>query len=202
MKKIFLLLTLFTFSLAAMSQKGKVTSAISYTDQGMLDKAKEAIDQALVNESTMNWFNTYFAKGKLCQALFESENPVFKALYSDPLEEAFASYEKAIELDPKGTVKKKIITSLIYNSLAINLYNQGSTRFEAKDFEGALKSFEIQIKINEGDKYAGPVDTGMYYNAGLAALNAKKYKDAIRYFEKCAEMKYFGVKPYFDMPTC
>ncbi len=202
MKKAILFLTIISISLSALSQKGKVTSAISYTDQGMLDKAKGAIDQALLNESTMNWPNTYFAKGKLCQAVFESENPDFKSLYSDPLEEAYNSYEKAIELDPKGTVKKKIITNMVYNSLAVSLYNQGSTKFENKDFEGALKSFETQIKITESDKYAGSVDTGMYYNAGLAAVNSKKYREALKYYEKCTEMKYLGVRPYFEIQAC
>ena len=199
MKKFFLLIAAVSISIGAMSQKGKVTSALSYIDQGILDKAKESIDAALVNESSMNWFNTYFAKGKLCQATFESENPKFKAFYPDPLAEAYASYEKAMELDPKGSVKKKIITGSIYNSLAVNLYAQGSSRFEAKDYEGALKSFETQIAITEGNNYVGSVDTGMYYNAGLAAVNSAKYNEAIKYFEKCAEMKYLGITPYFQI---
>ena len=199
MKKFFLLIAAVSISIGAMSQKGKVTSALSYIDQGILDKAKESIDAALVNESSMNWFNTYFAKGKLCQATYKSDNPKFRAYYPDPLAEAYSSYEKAIELDTKGTVKKKIITNMIYNSLAVDLYAQGSTRFEAKDFSGALKSFETQITITEGNNYVGPVDTGMYYNAGLAATNAGKHVEAIKYFEKCAEMKYQGITPYFQI---
>ena len=199
MKKFFLLIAAVSISFGVMAQKGKVTSALSYIDQGILDKAKENIDQALTNESTINWFNTYFAKGKLCQATFESDNPKFKDFYTDPLAEAYTAYEKAMELDPKGTVKKKIITGMVYNSLAVNLYAQGSTRFEAKDYEGALKSFETQIIITESDKYAGVVDTGMYYNAGLAAVNSAQYNEALKYFEKCAEMKYLGVTPYFNM---
>jgi tetratricopeptide (TPR) repeat protein len=199
MKKFFLLIAVVSISLAAMSQKGKVTSALSFIDQGILDKAKDAIDQALVDEKSKDWFNTYFAKGKLCQASFESDNPKFKAFYADPLSEAYAAYEKSMELDPKGTMKKKIITNMIYNSLAVNLYSQGSARFEAKDFAGALKSFETQIKITESDKYAGAIDTGMYYNAGLAAINSGKHKEAIIYFEKCAEMKYLGITPYYQI---
>jgi tetratricopeptide (TPR) repeat protein len=199
MKKFFLLIAAVSISIGAMSQKGKVTSALSYIDQGILDKAKESIDAALVNESSMNWFNTYFAKGKLCQATFESENPKFKAFYPDPLAEAYASYEKSIELDTKGNIKKKIITNMIYNSLAVNLYAQGSSRFEAKDYLGALKSFETQIMITEGNNYVGAVDTGMYYNAALAATNAGKQIEAIKYFEKCAEMKYQGITPYFQI---
>jgi tetratricopeptide (TPR) repeat protein len=199
MKKIFLLIAIVSISIGAMSQKGKVTSALSYIDQGILDKAKEAIDAALVNESSMNWFNTYFAKGKLCQASFKSDNPKFQAFYTDPLEEAYTAYEKSMELDPKGTTKKKIITQSVYNSLAFDFYSQGSKRFEAKDYEGALKSFERQIVITEGDKYVGAVDTGMYYNAGLAAVNSGKYPEAIKYFEKCAEMKYLGITPYYQI---
>ncbi len=199
MKKIFLLIAVVSISLGAMSQKGKVTSALSYIDQGMLDKAKDALDQALANDATSNWPNTYFAKGKLCQAVFESDNPKFKAFYADPLAEAYTSYEKSMELDPKGQMKKKIITGMIYNSLAVSLYKQGSERFEAKDYPAALNSFETQIKITESDKYAGAVDTGMYYNAGLAAYNSGKYNEAIKYFDKCAEMKYLGISPYFQI---
>jgi tetratricopeptide (TPR) repeat protein len=182
-----------------MSQKGKVSSALSFIEQGALDKAKENIDQALTNESTTSWPNTYFAKGKLCQASYESENPAFKAFYPDPLAEAYAAYEKSIELDPKGGMKKKIITNSTYSSLANDLFAQGSSRFEAKDYAGALKSFETQIKIVESDKFAGAIDTGMYYNAGLAAINSGNHKEAIKYFEKCAEMKYLGITPYYQI---
>ena len=199
MKKFFLLLTLVCISLGVMAQKGKVTSALSFIDQGALDKAKEALDQAFANEKSKDWFNTYFAKGKLCQAVYEADNAKYNSYYPDPLAEAYAAYEKAISLDTKGGTKKKIITNMIYNQLALNLYAQGSKRFEAKDYEGALKSFASQIEITESDKYAGVIDTGMYYNAGLAAINSQKYNDALKYFEKCAEMKYLGITPHIQI---
>jgi tetratricopeptide (TPR) repeat protein len=199
MKKFFVLIAAISISITAMSQKGKVTSALGYIDQGNLDKAKEAIDQALLDEGTANWPNTYFAKGKLCQAAFESENPKFKALYTDPLAESYSAFEKAMELDLKGNIKKKIITNMTYSSLAMDLFNQGSKMFEAKDFASALKSFETQIKISESDKFVGAIDTGMYYNAGLAAINSGNHNSAIKYFEKCAEMKYLGITPYYQI---
>jgi tetratricopeptide (TPR) repeat protein len=199
MKKIFVLLAVACISLGAMAQKGKVTSALSFIEQGALDKAKEALDQAFTNEKSKDWFNTYFAKGKLCQAIYEADNPKFNSFYPDPLAEAYSAYEKAISLDTKGGTKKKIITNMIYNSLALNLYSQGSKKFEAKDYEGALKSFASQIEITESDKYAGALDTGMYYNAGLAAINSKKYNEAIKYFEKCAELKYLAITPHIQI---
>ena len=199
MKKLFLLTAVIIISFGAFAQKGKVTSALSFIEQGTLDKAKDAIDQAMTDPKTSNWFNTFFAKGKLCQAVFKSDNPKFKAFYTDPLGDAYNAYEKAMELDAKGTTKKKIITSMIYNNLALDLYSQGGAQFEAKDYAGALKSFETQIKITESDKYVGVTDTGMYYNAGLAAMNSSKYDDAIKYFQKCADMKYLGVTPYYQI---
>jgi tetratricopeptide (TPR) repeat protein len=199
MKKVFLLLAVICISTGAFAQKGKVTSAMTFIEQGTLDKAKEALDQAMTDPKTMNWFNTYFAKGKLCQAVYKSDNPTFKAFYTDPLDEAYNAYEKAMQLDEKGGTKKRIITGMVYNALALDLYSQGGTQFDTKDFAGALKSFETQIKITESDKYVGVTDTGMYYNAGLAAANAGKHEVAIKYFEKCAEMKYLGVTPYFQI---
>ena len=199
MKKVLLLAAVICISTGVFAQKGKVTSAMTLIEQGTLDKAKEALDQAMTHPKSMNWFNTYFAKGKLCQAVFKSENPAFKAFYTDPLGEAYSAYEKAMELDTKGGIKKRIITGMVYNSLALDLYAQGGAQFDAKDFDGALKSFESQIKITESDNYVGVTDTGMYYNAGLAAANAKKHPEAIKYFEKCAEMSYLGVTPYFQI---
>jgi tetratricopeptide (TPR) repeat protein len=200
MKKFYLLLAVVCISFSALAQKGKVTSALTFIDQGTLDKAKEALDEAISNPKTSDWYNTYFAKGRLCQAVYQSDNPKFKDYCSsDPLEDAYAAYEKAMELDTKGTIKKRIITNMIYNKLALDLYNQGSKEFEDKDFAGALKSFETQIAITESDKYVGATDTGMYYNAGLAASNSGKYDEAIKYFEKCADMKYMGITPYFQI---
>jgi len=199
MKKFFVLLAAISISFGAMAQKGKVTAALSFIDQGVLDKAKEALDQAKTNAKSKDWFNTYFAQGKFCQAVFQTDNPEFKSFCPNPLEEAYTAYEKAISLDPKGTVKKRIITNLVYNSLALDLYVQGSKQFEEKDFEGALKSFETQIIITESDNFAGAIDTGMYYNAGLAAVNCGKYTEAIKFFETCAEMGYQGINPYYQI---
>ena len=202
MKKVFLLIAAVCISFGAFSQKGKVTAALSYIDQNMLDKAKESLDQAFTDEKSKDWFNTYFAKGKLCQAIFTADNPKYNSYYADPLEEAYAAYEKAMELDPKGGIKKKIITTSVLNTLANSLYSQGSKRFEAKDYEGALKSFSTQIKISEDPIFVGALDTGMYYNAGLAAVNASKYNEAVTYFQKCADMKYLGITPYYQMYQC
>ncbi len=85
MKKISLLILAVAISIAAVAQKGKVTSAMALTDQGALDKAKEAIDQALKDPKSKDWAKTYYALGKLAQATFTSENEKFKKILRRPI---------------------------------------------------------------------------------------------------------------------
>jgi len=94
MKKLVLLISAIIISIGLSAQKGKVTSALTFIDQGALDKAKEAIDEALVNEKTIEYSKTYFAVGKLAMACYESENPKFKALYKNPLVDAYKAREE------------------------------------------------------------------------------------------------------------
>lgn len=193
MKKFFVLFLSISVSFGAFAQMGKVTSFLS---QGMLDKAKEAMDIALVNEKAKVNPSTYFTLGNLCQEVFKSENPKFKALYANPLEDAYAAYEKALSLDTKGTIEKKMKISSTYLSLGNDFVTQGVQKFEAKDFEGALKSFENNIKITGSDIYVGVTDSVIYFNAGLAAYNGNMFDKAIPYFTKCTEMKYGGTQAY------
>ncbi|MGB4291863.1 MAG: tetratricopeptide repeat protein [Bacteroidales bacterium] len=202
MKKLIAIFISISITYGALAQMGKVISALSYIDQGLLDKAKEALDQALVNEKSKNNPKTWVAKGRLAQECFRSDNAKFKAFYADPLEEALAAYEKALELDPKGTIDKQLKLNNTYVLLGNDFITQGVQRFEAQDFAGALKSFENNIKVATSPLYIGVPDTGIYFNAGLAAYNAKMYDRAIVHFQKCADLKYEGPMPYFLIYSC
>jgi tetratricopeptide (TPR) repeat protein len=196
MKKFFVLFAAVCFTLGAHAQMGKVNSALSFIEQGALDKAKENLDIALANEKSMNNPKTYTAKGKLCQEVFKSDNPKFKALYKDPLAEAYEAYEKALKLDPKGGTAKQYKISQTYLSLGNDFINQGIKQFNSQDFEGAFKSFDANIKVASSENYIGVPDSGIYFNAAIAALNAKMYDKAIPYFKKCEDIKYNAITPY------
>jgi tetratricopeptide (TPR) repeat protein len=199
MKKYLALVLAISISIGAVAQMGKVTSAISFMDQGALDKAKEALDLALANEKSMNNPKTYVAKGRLCQEAFKSDNPKFKAMYNNPLEEAYNAYEKALSLDPKGGTKKQFTINSTYTLLGNDFITQAVKQFEAQDYEGALKSFEFDINIASTDLFIGKIDTGIYFNAGIAALQAKSWDKAVSYFQKCADMMYGGTQPHLYM---
>ncbi len=197
MKKITFLLLAVIISFAATAQKGKISAAETFIREGAFDKAKEAIETAITNPKSMGLAKTYFVKGNLCQAAYDSGDPKFMDLYPDILMEALKNFEKAVEIDPK--FKNIIIRDNAFAKLGNSLLNDAIVKFNERDFKGAMKSFERNVKVSENDMYVGMVDTLVIFNAGLAAYNAELYPEAIKYFRVCTESGTEDTKPYIFM---
>lgn len=188
MKRIFILTVFLAAYGMASAQGGKVNSAINYVNSGQLDKAKEAIEAAEVHEKTKNAPKMYYAKGKVLQAVGESDVEEYKNLYEDPLFQAYDYYMKAIEMDDKDRFGKMVDLSL--PMLSNDFINLGISKFQESDFASALKAFETTLKISERPFYGGIIDTTIMFNAGLAAYNGKLYDDAIKHFSSVKDLDY------------
>ncbi len=197
MKRIIFLIVFLLSVVIVDAQKGKVTTAKSLKDTGKLDKALEAIQEAInpdneKSESSINWPNTYETLGEIYQAIFQSKDPNMKKLESDPLTKALDAYKKALSLDDKNRITSsiKIKITLLNNDLT----NQAVEAFNKEDFNKALLSFEqireLQslpvIKKDSPDA----IDTVIIYNAGLAAYNAGLYDKAIKYYTEAVKYNY------------
>ena len=194
MKRFILSLLVAVLSIGLFAQKGKVASCLSFIDAGSFEKAKEAIDAAEAHEKSKDWPKTYYAKGRLAQALYESNNDKYRAMYDDILSVAYNSYMKSIEIDDKNTMEKLVILQLpqLSNDFLLWAINE----FDTGNFEKALTAFEKLIVLQSSDIYIGTVDTAVIFNAGLAAYNAKLYNDANVYFDRSIEMGYGEATPY------
>ena len=200
MKKITLLLLALIISAGAMAQKGKITAAETFIRDGAFDKAKEAIETAIAHPKSMGLAKTYYVKGKLCQAAFDSGDPKFVDLYPDILMEAYNNFEKAVQLDPK--IKNTIIRDNAYALLGNSFLNDAINKFNEKNFKGAMESFERNVKVSTSDLYVGMVDTLVIFNAGLAAYNGEMYPEAIAHFRTCTESGTEHTKPYIFISDC
>lgn len=203
MKKTIILLALVLAVSGAFAQKGKVNSAQSFKDTGKLDKAVEAIEEAIdpsnpKAEKSLPWPKTWEVRGEVYQAVAASKDAKFKALSEDPLTEALKSYKKALELDEKDKFGKsvKIKLTLLTNDLT----NQAVAQFNEDDYAGALKSFEQILEVQKIDVVMqdnpGAVDTVILFNAGLAAYNSKDFKKAVEYYGEAAKHGYNGARTY------
>jgi len=194
MKRFFLSFLIFAVSLGLFAQKGKVASALNYIDMGNLEKAKEAIDEAEVNEKTKDWARTYYAKGRLAQASYESNDSKMHEMYTNPLIVAYDSYLKSIELDDKDGMSK--LVTLQISQLSNDFLNWAGSEFEAENYKKSLLAFETLIELEKSDIYISTLDTVLIFNAGIVAINALEYDKAIKYFEQCIEMDHGGEAPY------
>jgi Tfp pilus assembly protein PilF len=175
------------------AQNSKVVSAYNYLKYDELRNAKTAIDAASINTSTLNKAKTWYYKGKVYQALFESKEEKFNTLHENPIQVAFDSYTKALSMPD---VKKIDIADLqrLYAVVGNHMVNKGIEQFKASDFASAMTSFEAGISVGNHFK---SVDSLSYYYAAVSASRANQEEKATTYFKKCVEIGYEGPMAYY-----
>jgi tetratricopeptide (TPR) repeat protein len=202
MKKLFFAALLLLAGTAVIAQKGKVSSAITYKEGGKLDKAWEAIKETLdpanpKAEKTIGWTGAWQARGEIIEAIILSKDENFKKLVENPVEEAFKSYMKAMELDEKGGSPGLKIKLMTFSNTLIGVAVEA---FQANDFAKATDYFEKKLAIDGTPLFkADPIDTAIIYNTGLAAMNAKLFQKAIKYFADCTTYGYNGGSSFAQM---
>lgn len=180
------------------AQKGKVSSALNLVDSGELEKAKEAIDEALEGETTKEWPKTYYALGRVAQTMwakgYETENQKLMTTYDDQLVHAYESYLKSIELDDGNSMENLVIVQL--PALANNFLQWAAMEFENENFGKSTLAFEKLLDIQQSEIYMGTVDTVVVYNTALAAYNDGDYEKAHKYLDWTIELEYGETTPY------
>lgn len=193
MKKIGFMFALVAISASAMGQGAKVTSASSNIKYGQLDKAKEAIEEAILNEKTKVQAKTWMVRGDVYKAIAETKNPAMKGLCETPTAVALESYKKAIALDTKGNLRKSINTSL--SLMSFTVINAAYEFNDKEDFVNSLDCFEQSLAI-DSITAPGKVDSTVIFNAGLMSEKVKNFEKARYYYNKCIEIGYSGAQVY------
>jgi len=131
------------------------------------------------------------------------ENGVLKSweetekIHEKPLESAIKSYKKVVELDPEKKREDDLTENL--DRLKRQLEEKGIISFTQKKYKDAYRSFDMYVQVNDFYIFEGVVDTVIYYNAALSAMNAQMYDAAVKYFKKAAKYNYGGENLYFYM---
>jgi len=197
MKRSVILLTLVFLTSLTFAQKRKVTSAESLKEAGKLDEALETIESAVdpdqdKSDKTLPWPKTWLVRGDIFHEIYKTDDENFKKLSDDPLTEALRSYKKANELDDKGRYDKEL--KIKFTFLQPDLTDQAINAFNNENYDKALQSFEQLLEVGEipiiKEDSPDAVDTVIMFNAGLAAYNAEKYCQAIKYYRDVAELGY------------
>lgn len=219
MKKIILslfLLVSFTFSYA---QKANVKKA---KNKALMENpdfagAREAIKLALQDSTTMKNAETWYVAG----LIGNKQNEVLygKAVLNQPFDadvkgqailESYNYFLEAYKLDllpnEKGKVKTKYVKDIKekikeYYTTQQNLIAYGAYLFEKKNYEGAVKAFDVFLEIPKLPMMNNeiPMDSTynmiMYYTA-IASTNAKMHDKAIDLYESLKDKNYETLAVY------
>lgn len=197
-----------SFLTNAIAQNGAVTSAefLVSSENPNYEKALEKIREATYHPKTQDKAKTWYVRAKVFTSVFEggTTNTEVAALVKNPLDSAFASMNKALELEKaegKDTYTKKIEDPVFQGNTGMEtglqvrikntLLNQVQKYQEAEDF---TKAYESMIPIVT---YL-PKDTTNLIYIGYFASKAEKIEQAAIHYEQLGDMEEYtgGVEAY------
>ena len=129
--------------------------------------------------STMNYY--FNANNQL--ALIEVTKPV----YEDALDKALEAYQKAAEVDVKGSKTKDIDAGI--KNISAKYVEQGMNKYMFGDLKAASVCFEKAVNASESAPTPA-IDTMAIYNAGFTAWMTQDYAKAEPFFKRCLDLGY------------
>jgi tetratricopeptide (TPR) repeat protein len=180
---------------AVLAQNAEVINAYNYHKYKEYDKAKIAIDKAILDPKTGISAKTWKYRGDIYFDIAESPEPAVKAIDPNAIKTAYESYLKAMELDTKNAYKEDISKRLPI--IANRFANKGIEAYKAKNYEEAITSFETSVLITE--KSSGKIDTSLIFNAALAAQNVNNVAKSRELLTKLISYKYPEPEIYRSM---
>jgi tetratricopeptide (TPR) repeat protein len=201
MKKQFLSFVLMLVVSILWSQNQFVVSAFNYLRQGKLDKALQNIEPATTHPQTMNQAKTWLYRGNIYLAIHLTKEEKYKNLAVSPLDSAFVSYDKALQLDPEFYMPTVDPASpkIGLKYVAEEYYNLGVDKYQNKDLQSAIKYFELAKKA-ETKRGAAQDSTSTYnascYNIALAALTLKDTSTTIKNLNEVIKNKFKNLNAY------
>lgn len=175
----------------AFGQKAKVQTAFNFYKEPyqQFDKAKEAIDEAILNESSNGMSKTWYYRGLIYQSLHGNEK--YGHLCNNCLTVAFESFKKAMELDPKNEWADEI-KMVRFPFLTNSIFQEGVKAYKEQKYSEALTSFETINRL-------APGDTSVLLNTAFSAERAGQTAKAIEYYNQLMGMRYGDEKVYLSL---
>lgn len=164
-------------------QKSQIISVFHLIETAKYNEAKGAVEEMINDEESAEWARLWYARGLLSQTAYregirKNDKKLYE-LYPDQLYVAFESYERAVALDKKGKLEKQLKPN--YVLLVNEFQGLGQREFKAGKYPEALKAFEHALCITELVDHSLPLDTGLVYNAALAAYEGSNWGKSVEY---------------------
>lgn len=164
-------------SFSVLGQRGKITNTYSYLKYGDIEKAQVEIEKAYSHEVTSKLAKTHYYRGKVYQAIYSSPHDSIKQLATAPLDTAITSYLACYNMEEFRKVDEFDLKQQL-NEVGRLAFNEGAMRYNASDFEGALRYFDRSEAVQ---KQLGKQDSLLPYYTALSLIGIQKYEEADAY---------------------
>lgn len=185
MKKLVIMLVLLIAGIALYAQKSERTNAFMYNKNGQYDKAREAIDKAIVHEKTINDARTWIYRGIIYLNIVFSEE--YSALDDNALEKSFESFVKAQELDPQDKEGMGAEIKVRIEAIGQRYFKKGVEGFNVNDFKASANSFKKAFDVAQAVQ---KTDTLALLNAALSSVRAEDFTTGIGYYNQLLQMNF------------
>lgn len=192
MKKTLFALLVSFLSLSAYAQPDVSTAGLAIS-AGEWIEAKESIDKAMNNEKAVLKEKTWRYRGQIYFQL--SVDSAMAAQYPDALMESYKAYNKAIELDKRGSYKTENQVAL--QRIMAQSLNIGINAYNVQDYATAGKYFDFGNVVST-EKFDS-VHTQAVYNAALSFEKAEMYDQALSSYDAYAKVKDDSPEVYLFM---
>ena len=180
MKRIIALGLIAIGSYPGLAQMKNVTKAETLLKDGNIAEAKELIDLATVNEKSLNKSKTWYIRGLVYEEIAVSMDPEVTGLDENASNDALDAYNKVLQMEKEGSPYYGT-TILRIENMWVAFLNNGATKYQEDDFEGALKYFQLAQLIK-------PEDTTAILYTGAAAQSIEQFDLALENYYKLLEL--------------
>lgn len=192
MKKTLFALLVSFLSLSAYAQPDVSTAGLAIS-AGEWVEAKESIDKAMSNQKAVLKEKTWRYRGQIYFQL--TVDSAMAAQYPDALMESYKAYNKAIELDKRGSYETENQVAL--QRIMGQSLNIGINAYNTQDFATAGKYFDFGNVVSS-EKFDS-VHTQAVYNAALSFEKAEMYDQALASYDAYAQVKKDSPEVYLFM---
>jgi tetratricopeptide (TPR) repeat protein len=192
MKKFVTLLTFLIVATSIFAQKGKVTSALSLKESGELQKAYNAIKEAIdpsneKSENSISWPRTWEVRGQILQEVYKKDvtltddQPLTSAAYAA----AYESYLKAKEANVSGKEVKNEGLEILnkFMSSETDIFDYKEPLF------ASYYSFLAAIQLDEASKFSKSIIIDLTFmqtdlsNYAITSYEKQRYDISLKCFE-------------------
>lgn len=194
MKKISLVLLMFSFTMAATAQT--YDDIKGYTLLGQYKKAKEELDKRMTNAKFASKPEAFILKTYIYSVLAGDSATAGTPQGAQLTSEAEAAWVKYKELQPSLELAKDPTYKNGPISIYSNYFTKGYKDYEAKKWEESFTSFKKVADYSDELKtmqiLTAPIDTNVMILAGFTAENSDHKEDAAKYYTRIADAKIGG----------